>query len=62
MTSEVEDALSTVSKDAVIDAGLLTFGAPLETVIGTNVTAKLLNMAASELAVAVATIRRRSRR
>ena len=37
-----------MSKDTVIDAGLLTFGAALETVIGTNVTAKLLNMPAQQ--------------
>jgi hypothetical protein len=38
------------SKDAVIDAGLLTFRAAWETVIGAKVAAKLLNMPASELA------------
>jgi hypothetical protein len=36
------------SKDAVIDAGLLTFRAALETVIGAKVAAKLLNMSAQQ--------------
>ena len=47
------------SKDAVVEAVLLMILAPLETVIGLRVAAKLLNMPASELALSVAAIRRR---
>jgi hypothetical protein len=36
------------SKEAVIGAGLLTFRADLETVIGAKVAAKLLNMPAQQ--------------
>jgi hypothetical protein len=47
------------SKDAVVEAVLLMILAPLETVIGLRVAAKLLNMPVSELALSVAAIRRR---